>query len=243
MSVPATPSKTADINTTYIECSWSFHKSGGLFVRLSPALASSLHLKKSVHIKFLGSVTNASYSSKLKTSVALHKDVFKLLVNTQSVDESQDVDLQPAEWYALKEDRFSDFSNDATAKKMTNPTWTTHSGLLTAFKDAIRSKKLGKKGEWLKKLVKTELQETQLPEEVELFPEQAGDKSDVPESFGYTRSDKNPGVQEAPEKKAGKEPVSDEDEKQAPEVTYVDDEDDDEEEMGIASQQAFQGSR
>ena len=241
MSAVNTPSKTAPIDCTYSECSWSVHANGNLFVRLSPNLAGQLNLKKQVHIRYLGSVTKVAWSSKLRTREATHSNVFKFLVRTQPADESQDVDKPAEEWYALKEERFSDFETDPTAKKMTTPAWKTNSTVKTAFNVALDGNKLGKKGEWLKKVSLSEILETQAEAELD---------EEAPDSFGYTPTGKS---------KSGKgesaggtrrytrevEEHDDEESNQPTEVVTIDDADEEEdpEVMSLASQQAYNGTK
>jgi hypothetical protein len=86
----------------------------------------------------------------------------------------------------LKEDRFSDFSIDNSAKKLFNGKWKAHTQLLAAHKQAIENKHLGKKGEWLKKAFKSDVVPTQPPEEFESDEAaDAGVTKAPPESFTF----------------------------------------------------------
>ena len=145
MSTTQTPSKKEKVLATFIECSWAFSASGSLYVRLSPLVAEALGFKRSVHFKKLGKVEKVSFTSKVHYDEVKHAHVFKLEVNTLQEDESQDVDVSYHETYALKEEKFSDFSVDASCKKLFKDTWKKHPALLKAHSKAMKEKQTGKK--------------------------------------------------------------------------------------------------
>ena len=161
MSAKATPSKTPSSDLTYVECSWTFSRTGSLYVRLSPVIAEALKLKRQVHFRRLGKVDRVSYTKKLKTGEAKHAYVFKFDVNTSQDDESQCVDGSDNVIYALKEDKFSDFSVDTMAGKLFGGKWRPHQPLLDAHKEAQKKKKLSSQGNWLKDVFKSDVLETQ----------------------------------------------------------------------------------
>ena len=163
MSTTQTPSKKEKVLATFIECSWAFSASGSLYVRLSPLVAEALGFKRSVHFKKLGKVEKVTFTSKVHYDEVKHAHVFKLEVNTLQEDESQDVDVSYHETYALKEEKFSDFSVDASCTKLFKGTWKKHSALLKAHSKAMKDKQTGKKGDWLKKCFKTDVLATQNP--------------------------------------------------------------------------------
>ena len=163
MSTTRTPSKAPVPDTTYVECSWAFSQHGSVYVRLSPTLAESLHLKRQVHFRRLGHVQKVSFTSKLKSAEAKYSNVFKIEVDTRQDDESQDVDVPPNVVYALKEERFSDFSVDNTCQAMFQNKWRSNKAVIDAHKEAAKGKKLGKAGDWLKKTFKSDVIATQDP--------------------------------------------------------------------------------
>jgi hypothetical protein len=89
--------------------------------------------------------------------------VFKIEVDTRQDDESQDVDVPPNVVYALKEERFSDFSVDNTCQAMFQNKWRSNKAVIDAHKEAAKGKKLGKNGDWLKKTFKSDVIATQDP--------------------------------------------------------------------------------
>ena len=187
MSSFTTPNKIPNADTTFVECSWAFSSTGSLYVRLSPLVAESLRYKKQVHFKRLGSVQKVYWSAKLKVAQAKHSCVFKIEVDTRTDDESQDVDVPATVLYALKEEQFCDFGVDAQAKKLFAGHWKGHTQLLAAHKHAMTNKQLGKKGDWLKKAFKSELQSTQtaLFEEEDEQATSSTVTSAQPEAFAF----------------------------------------------------------
>lgn len=163
MSELTTPNKQAEPDLTYIECSWAFSESASLYVRLSPAVAQALKLKPSVHFKKLGKVDRVSFTKKLKTKEAKHAYCFKFDVDTSVEGESQDVDVSSNVVYAFKEEKFSDFSEDNTCKRLFQNKWKPQRQLLAAHKQAMKDKALKKNGDWLKKAFKTDVVATQSP--------------------------------------------------------------------------------
>lgn len=195
MTTTATPSKTPPVDTTYLDCSWSIHKLGHLYVRLSPSVAAGLGLKKQVHLKRLGRVLQVSFTKKFHQGDAKNRDVLKLQIDSTVEGDSQDVDVDPISWFAVQENRFCDFSQDKTAQKgkFFGEKWSTCKPAMNAYQDAQGANKLGSKGNWLRNVIKTDLTETQEPTD----SSSSSAAALVPESFAFT-------VQGSAKKKTGK---------------------------------------
>ena len=209
MSAKPTPSKTPASDLTYVECSWTFSRSGSLYVRLSPVIAEALKLKRQVHFRRLGKVERVSYTKKLKSGEAKHAYVFKFDVNTSQDGESQCVDGSDNVVYALKEDKFSDFSVDTMAARLFGGKWRPHQQLLDAHKDAQKKKKLSTTGNWLKEVFKSDVAETQDSASSSpagsLLP--SPDETEAPESFSFLTHTELAGIRGASTTRSSKAPV------------------------------------
>ena len=165
MSSTSTPSKKLSADTSYLDCSWSIHERGWLYVRLSPKVAEGLGLKKQVHINLLGKIQTVSFTKRFQQEQVKQHSVLKLHVDTSVGEESQDVDAETKIWYAFQENRFTDLAEDNSAKKgkFFGKPWVTNSAALNAYQEAAVNKKLGSNGNWLRGVLKTDLAETQDP--------------------------------------------------------------------------------
>ena len=109
--------------------------------------------------------------------------MLKLQIDTTREDESQDVDHDPKVWYAVQENRFCDFAQDQTASqgKFFGTKWTTCVPAMNAYQEAQGKNSKGKKGNWLRNVIKTDLTETQEPAD----SSSSASAALVPDSFGF----------------------------------------------------------
>ena len=166
MTTPRTPSKLPLMDLTFLECTWSIHEKGFLYVRVSPTVAKAMVLRGAVHIKMLGRIQTVVFTKKFVQGQVKQDNVLKLHVNAYSDEVSQDMDEQTTTWYAVQENRFADISGDATAKKgkFFGSKWVTNQATMDAYDEAARKKQLGQRGNWLKNVLKSDLTETQQPQ-------------------------------------------------------------------------------
>lgn len=164
------PGKTApsqmSVSPSYVGFPWTLSRTWSVYV-----YANRNPLR-------LGKLVGMTYTTKWPASDASYKHVLKLQVEAKhNLNDSADEDSH-VEVYGVEESKFSDFVDLCGGKW---PLSKSNTIAMEAYTTAIAKDQLGKRGDWMKKIMKEEINQTQ--------DESLGLHSDV---SGTTNSTNNP---------------------------------------------------
>ena len=150
-----TPSKVDKINTTYHDCAWTINSRGTVYARVKPALAKQLGASATTTFHRLGRVKTVQWTKALRIpQESSYEYVFKFFLCTEPFEIKPP--LQPKDypdtWFALKESKLTDLSQDKQAKVHFNNNFSRCEKLHDAHKQALTANTLKKDGKWLKAL-------------------------------------------------------------------------------------------